>query len=140
MKRSIMTACAMALVIGTAEAAEGWGIDHEKKTRVDAKVVDLLCEVTGDCADNCGDGKRQFGLLLDRHRVCPFQLLQCRIDTIALVDDAGQPDSRGKKLIRCGHRELQLPVHLTLDSGGLDALAHLHVELVPGLRLHRSRW
>ena len=71
MKRSIMTACAMALVIGTAEAAEGWGIDHEKKTRVDAKVVDLLCEVTGDCADNCGDGKRQFGLLLDDGRLVP---------------------------------------------------------------------
>ena len=25
-------------------------------------VVDIACELTGDCADNCGSGKRQLGL------------------------------------------------------------------------------
>lgn len=28
-----------------------------------AKVVDVLCELTGDCSDSCGDGMRQMALL-----------------------------------------------------------------------------
>ena len=28
-----------------------------------AKVVDILCELTGDCAEKCGAGKRQMGLI-----------------------------------------------------------------------------
>jgi len=46
-------------------AAEEWGIEFEKKARYEAKVVDVLCEVTGNCAANCGGGKRQLGLLKD---------------------------------------------------------------------------
>ena len=71
MKRSAVTAIALMVSFSSAQAAEGWGIDHEKKTRVDAKVVDLLCEVTGDCVANCGDGKRQLGLLFDDGRLVP---------------------------------------------------------------------
>jgi len=52
-------------------AAESWGIDHEKVTRTEAKVVDLLCEVTGNCVPNCGNGKRQLGLLLDSGKLVP---------------------------------------------------------------------
>ncbi|MEL6639904.1 MAG: hypothetical protein AAFP98_01100 [Pseudomonadota bacterium] len=43
--------------------AKGWGLFGESPAMFEAKVVDLLCEVTGDCADNCGDGRRQLGLL-----------------------------------------------------------------------------
>jgi len=50
---------------GVSQAAEEWGIDHEKKARFEAKVVDVLCELSGDCPTNCGDGKRQLGLLKD---------------------------------------------------------------------------
>ena len=51
--------------IGTVQAAEEWGIDGEKKARFEAKVVDVLCELTGNCPANCGSGKRQLGLLKD---------------------------------------------------------------------------
>ncbi len=44
-------------------AAESWGLPEEEKTRFEAKVVDALCELTGDCPDRCGGGKRQLGLL-----------------------------------------------------------------------------
>ncbi len=55
---------ALALLLPIAvEAAEEWGIDYEKTARFEAKVVDILCELTGDCPANCGDGKRQLGLL-----------------------------------------------------------------------------
>ncbi|NNE21122.1 MAG: hypothetical protein HKN11_00795 [Rhizobiales bacterium] len=71
MNRSVLTAICMTLAVSGAQAAEEWGIEHEKKARVDAKVVDLLCEVTGECADNCGNGTRQFGLLFDDGRLVP---------------------------------------------------------------------
>lgn len=53
------------------DAASEWGIDHEKKMRVEVKVVDLLCEVTGNCVADCGKGKRQFGLLFDDGKLVP---------------------------------------------------------------------
>ena len=47
------------------QAADSWGINGEEKARIQVTVVDLLCELTGNCADNCGDGTRQLGLLQD---------------------------------------------------------------------------
>jgi hypothetical protein len=49
----------------TAQAAQGWGLPEEEEVRFDATVVDVLCELTGDCPDNCGNGTRQLGLLDD---------------------------------------------------------------------------
>lgn len=42
---------------------KGWGLSGEAPACFTAKVVDLLCEITGDCADDCGGGTRQLGLL-----------------------------------------------------------------------------
>ena len=44
-------------------AAKKWGLPEEEIATFEAKVVDVLCELTGDCPANCGDGKRQLGLL-----------------------------------------------------------------------------
>lgn len=43
--------------------AKTWNLYAEQPARFEAKVVDILCELTGDCAENCGDGRRQLGLL-----------------------------------------------------------------------------
>lgn len=43
--------------------AKEWGLSGEQKARFNARVVDLLCELTGDCPADCGDGRRQLGLL-----------------------------------------------------------------------------
>jgi len=53
------------LFAGPVFAAEEWGIEFEEKARFEAKVVDILCELSGNCPDNCGGGKRQLGLLQD---------------------------------------------------------------------------
>lgn len=45
--------------------ADSWGLNGEEKARFAARVVDVLCELTGDCPANCGDGARQLGLLRD---------------------------------------------------------------------------
>jgi len=46
--------------------AESWGLPEEEKTRFEAKVVDVLCELTGDCTEQCGAGRRQLGLVTDK--------------------------------------------------------------------------
>lgn len=43
--------------------AKTWKLYAEVPARFEAKVVDLLCTMTGDCPANCGDGRRQLGLL-----------------------------------------------------------------------------
>lgn len=43
--------------------ARSWNLYAEIPARFDAKVVDILCELTGDCPENCGDGERQLGLV-----------------------------------------------------------------------------
>ncbi len=49
----------------TAQAAQEWGLPEEEVARFEATVVDVLCELTGDCPDNCGNGARQLGLVDD---------------------------------------------------------------------------
>lgn len=43
--------------------ARSWNLYAETPALFEATVVDITCEVTGDCPDNCGDGNRQLGLL-----------------------------------------------------------------------------
>ena len=43
--------------------AKSWDLYAEIPAHFDAKFVDLLCELTGDCPEDCGVGKRQMGLL-----------------------------------------------------------------------------
>jgi len=64
---AIIAAGSLLVISNAAIAAEGWGIEHEKISRMDAKVVDIVCELTGDC----GNGKRQLGLLTDTGRLIP---------------------------------------------------------------------
>jgi hypothetical protein len=52
-------------VTSAAQAAQSWGLPGEEEARFEAKVVDMLCELTGDCPADCGAGKRQLGLLMD---------------------------------------------------------------------------
>lgn len=43
--------------------AASWNLYAEQPARFEAKVVDILCEITADCPADCGAGKRQLGLL-----------------------------------------------------------------------------
>jgi len=71
MKRMILAAVLLGVAAHAAPAAEEWGIDGEKKARFEAKVVDVLCVITGDCPKDCGAGRRQLGLLTDDGRLYP---------------------------------------------------------------------
>ncbi|WP_147111203.1 hypothetical protein [Tateyamaria sp. syn59] len=43
--------------------ARSWNLYAEVPATFEATVVDLICEFTGDCPDDCGAGKRQLGLI-----------------------------------------------------------------------------
>lgn len=53
------------LTAGGAQAANSWGLPSEEIARFEAKVVDVLCELNGDCPADGGAGRRQLGLLTD---------------------------------------------------------------------------
>ncbi len=55
--------CAGMLAAAPGQAAEEWGLPEEEVARFEAKVVDVLCELSGDCPPACGAGKRQLGLV-----------------------------------------------------------------------------
>lgn len=46
-----------------ARAADNLGLADEKVESFKAKVVDIQCELTGQCAPSCGSGRRPLGLL-----------------------------------------------------------------------------
>lgn len=43
--------------------ARSWNLFAESPARFEARVVDVVCEITGNCAENCDDGTRQLALL-----------------------------------------------------------------------------
>ncbi|QJF52205.1 hypothetical protein [Roseobacter ponti] len=43
--------------------AKTWNLYAEVPARFEATVVDILCELTGDCPQDCGGGMRQLGLV-----------------------------------------------------------------------------
>ncbi|MEP5728287.1 MAG: hypothetical protein ABJL67_02820 [Sulfitobacter sp.] len=43
--------------------AKPWNLYAEEPALFDARVVDVMCELTGDCPANCGNGDRQLALL-----------------------------------------------------------------------------
>ncbi len=43
--------------------AQSWNLGGEEKARFSGKVVDILCELAGDCTDQCGGGTRQLGII-----------------------------------------------------------------------------
>lgn len=53
------------LMASPAQAADSWGLENERVVEIEATVVDVACTLSGDCPPNCGDGKRQLGLLTD---------------------------------------------------------------------------
>lgn len=77
MKRIISVFAILAAPVSAQDFSEGseaktWNLYAEVPARFEAQVVDILCEVTGDCPDNCGDGRRQLGLLRKADGVLVF--------------------------------------------------------------------
>ena len=46
-------------------SAKEFGLQEEEKALFSGKVVDVACELSGDCPDNCGAGNRILGVVRD---------------------------------------------------------------------------
>jgi len=69
MRRLLLSVAILVGAAHAAAAADSMGLPNEQPLAVKGKVVDLLCELRGDCPANCGDGKRQLGLLTETGRL-----------------------------------------------------------------------
>ena len=68
MKRLALALACLATPLAAQDFSEGstakeWNLYAEVPALFEATVVDITCAITGDCPDNCGDGKRQLGLV-----------------------------------------------------------------------------
>ncbi|WP_390913058.1 hypothetical protein [Pseudosulfitobacter sp. SM2401] len=54
--------------------AKSWNLYAEIPATFEAKVVDVLCNLTGNCPNNCGDGTRQLGLIRTEDNVMVLPL------------------------------------------------------------------
>jgi len=74
--------------------ARSWNLFAEQPARFEATVVDIICEVAGDCVDNCGGGARQLGLVrsVDNVLVYPNKNSQAAFTgaTVELLPYCGQ--------------------------------------------------
>ena len=60
---SILASPVMAQDFSEGSEAKSWNLYAEEPALFEARVVDVLCELTGDCPDDCGAGSRQMGLV-----------------------------------------------------------------------------
>ncbi|MEM9279203.1 MAG: hypothetical protein AAGA76_11570 [Pseudomonadota bacterium] len=58
--------------------AKEFGFSGEEKATFSGKVVDVTCELTGNCVDNCGAGKRLMGIVraADNKLILPLKNAQ----------------------------------------------------------------
>lgn len=70
LRKIIAIGCFLALPVQAEEGAfaegseaKSWNLTAQENARFTATVVDVLCELTGDCPDACGGGARQLGLM-----------------------------------------------------------------------------
>ena len=49
--------------------ARSWGLSEEQPAIIRGRVVDIFCEIAGECPDDCGGGGRQLGLLTEDGRL-----------------------------------------------------------------------
>ena len=76
MKKLIIAFCATAFPFAALaddpnSKAKNWNLVAQKKAIFTGKVVDVRCEVTGNCADECGAGAYHLGILTTDGKLIP---------------------------------------------------------------------
>lgn len=124
-------ALALATPVAAQDFSEGsearsWNLFGEQKALFTAKVSDPLCELTGDCADDCGGGDRQLVLVREADDVMVFPLKN------------GQPAFNGAAA------DLALFCNQTVDVDGLmivdEEIGAQNVYLVQRIRPEGGDW
>ena len=59
----MMTSSAVSGDFSEGSKAREWGLTEEVKATFSGKVVDIMCELSGNCSDNCGNGDKHLGIV-----------------------------------------------------------------------------
>ncbi len=96
-KISIATLVSASLLAAPSAFAEGefaqgskakeWGLQGEELATFSGKVVDVLCELAGDCTDQCGAGDRQMGIVRESDKKLVFVLKNRQAAFNGAIDD-----------------------------------------------------
>lgn len=70
--------------------ARSWKLYAEVPAKFEAKVVDVTCELTGNCVDNCGAGTRQMGLLRSADNVLVLAMKNSQANFMGAARDLAQ--------------------------------------------------
>ncbi len=95
MKRFAFALSLMAAPLAAQDFSEGsnarsWNLYAEVPATFEAKVVDVTCELTGNCADNCGNGSRQMGLLRTEDNVLVLAMKNSQPNFMGAARDLAQ--------------------------------------------------
>jgi len=69
---------------------ESWPITAAEKNQFSGKVVDVQCELTGNCADNCGNGKRQLAIKTQNKKLGTVLIAKNLNNYTGAVDELSQ--------------------------------------------------
>ncbi|MEP1441881.1 MAG: hypothetical protein ABJK39_02610 [Hyphomicrobiales bacterium] len=136
MKKLIIALCAAsfpfaAMADDPNSKAKNWNLVEEKKAIFSGKVVDIRCEVTGNCADECGAGAYQLGILTtDGKLIPPMKNGQTSFNgTIEdLLPYCGKNVEVDGLLVGAGIPEQLYQIQLIKVEGGEWAKANLHTK------------
>ena len=83
----VLAAPALAGDFSKGSTAAEFGLSGEEKATFSGKVVDVLCELSGDCPDKCGNGTRLMGILRDADNKLVVALKNAQFEFNGPVDD-----------------------------------------------------
>lgn len=84
---AISTVAVFAGEFSEGSKAKEFGLQEEEKATFSGKVVDVLCELSGDCAEKCGEGKRLLGVLREADRQLVLVLKNAQFQFNGPVED-----------------------------------------------------
>ena len=70
--------------------ARSWNLYAEVPATFEARVVDIMCELTGDCPEDCGAGARQMGLLRSADGVLVLAMKNSQANFMGAARDLAQ--------------------------------------------------
>ncbi|MEO0327046.1 MAG: hypothetical protein AAF217_00470 [Pseudomonadota bacterium] len=82
-----MTTFAMGAEFSDGSNAKEFGFIDEEKATFSGKVVDILCELSGDCAETCGSGNRLMGIVRDKDNTLVLVLKNAQLSFNGPVHD-----------------------------------------------------
>lgn len=136
MKKLIIALCAAsfpfaAMADDPNSKAKNWNLVEEKKAIFSGKVVDIRCEVTGNCADECGAGAYQLGILTTDGKLIP-PMKNGQTSFNGTIDDllpfCGKNVEVDGLLVGAGIPQQLYQIQLIKVEGGEWAKANLHTK------------